>query len=110
VVVGGEGEREGPATGLVVGTVGEMAGGTGPAGVLFREDARRVTAGTAESDGEGAASSFIGTSSSALATSSGNTVTPGGGGGRGIEGNRILSSFDDLPGLANVSATRKQIL
>lgn len=46
--------------------------------------------------GEGAASSFRGGCRVLSGISSGNTVTPVGGDGGGIDGSLILSIFDDL--------------
>jgi hypothetical protein len=70
--------------------VGEKAGAPSAAGVVFLEG-RRVAVGSVTA-GEGAASTFMGGSG----TSSGNTVTPIGGDGGGIDGNSMLSVFDDL--------------
>jgi len=89
-VIGGVGRRDGPAIGSAMGTVGEKAGATGAAELFL--DGRRVTTGGPRAAGEGAASSFIGGSG----TSSGNTVTPIGGDGGGIEGKTMLSVFEDL--------------
>lgn len=85
-VAGGVGDRyirEGPAIGAKVGTVGEYSGGLGKVGVL----------------GFGAGTDFaIGSSTTLISAdcSSGNTVTPGGGEGGGIDGNCMESAFDDL--------------
>lgn len=89
-VLGGEGSREGPATGSEAVTGRTALGASGAAG-LFR-DGRLVTTGAARAAGEGAASTFVGGSG----TSSGKTVTPTGGDGGGIDGRMILSVFDDL--------------
>lgn len=92
-VAGGLGSRDGPAIGFSNIIVGARTDASGVAGVLFL-DGRRVTTGGARAAGEGAASSFnvIGGSG----TSSGKTVTPIGGDGGGIDGNLILSVFEEL--------------
>ena len=82
--MGGDGSRDGPATGSAGLVLGVKAGAAGVEGVLFL-DGRRVETGTARAAGEGAASSFIIIGGSG--TSSGNTVTPTGGDGGGIDGN-----------------------
>ena len=89
-MIGGVGRRDGPAIGSAMGAVGEKAGATGAAGLFL--DGRRVTTGGTRAAGEEAASSFIGGSG----TSSGNTVTPIGGDGGGVDGSTILLVFEDL--------------